>query len=622
MAERDKPQRFDRNRHLLACTVLAVVAVVAYLPSFSVPFHYDDLWEILNNRALKDLTDWQTILRYNPARALLMFTFALDLHFWGTNTLPYHVENMVIHLANTCLVYFLAERLLSRPGETPQRGGITVPSGWSPALAVGLVFAVHPLFVEAVTYIASRSSSLAALFYLLGFAAYVQYRDTQNGRGLERRSAWPWLLLAVNAYVLAILTKEEGVSLPAVILAYDLLIAPGRAADRAADSNKRWWLGSLPFWFVLVALIIARIQFFGSLEPGPGTGTGVTGSGGVASALHRAMMPPVEVRGIVQNLLTEAEATWLYIRLFLLPYGLSIYHDYPAVSHWLNPKTLLALGGHLTLLGSVVWAWRRRPLWSFGVLWFYITLSPTSSFIPLKEVMAEHRMYLAGFGLLLVVGDGLRVLRDRWGIPAWAAGTALAIPLAVVTFQYNRVWQDDIALWQRATRLAPHSGDAYYALGDAYARVGKLDEAADAYQKAIRAYEDMGIHEPGVKYKYSYVDALNNLGLVYARKGDLDTAISFFRRALYADVNYTQAWNNLGYAQMQKGLYFEASLAFEEAIKTDPDSWLGHYHLAELYYDKLPDREKAAYHYRRALEINPDMPNADKVKLRLAELEL
>ncbi len=621
MEARERPVRFDRSRHLLACTVLVVVAVVAYLPSFSVPFHYDDLWEILANRALKDITDWQTILRYNPARALLMFTFALDLHVWGTNTFPYHVENMAIHLANTLLVYALAERLLTPPDERPGADGgtIVVPSGWAPAFAVALVFAVHPLFVEAVTYIASRSSSLAALFYLLGFAAYVHYRDARMARG-SGGATWPWLVLAVNAYLLAILTKEEGVSLPAVILAYDLLIAPARAR-RMGVAARRWWLGSVPFWLMLAALVVARMAFFGSLEPGPEAWSGTTAQG-VSGALHRALMPPVVVRGVIQNLLTEAEATWLYLRLFLLPYGLSIYHDYPAVQQWANPKTLAALAGHLVLLGSVVWAWKRRPFWSFGVLWFYITLSPTSSFIPLKEVMAEHRMYLAGFGLLLILGDGLRALQSRRRIPAWAVGVGLALPLAVVTFQYNRVWQDDVALWQRATRLAPHSGDAYYALGDALARIGKLDAAAGAYQKAIRAYEDMGLNRPEVKYKYSYVDALNNLGLVYARKGDLDMAISFFRRALYADPNYPQAWNNLGYAQMQKGLYFEASLAFEEAIKVDPESWLGHYHLAEIYDDKLPDREKAAYHYRRALEINPDMPNADKVKLRLAELEM
>jgi len=623
---------YSPGRHVLACLVIAAAAFLAYLPSFSVPFHYDDLWEIVGNRALEDLGDWRTIFAYNPARALLMFTFALDLRLWGENTFPYHVENFVIHLLNAFLVYFLAEKLLGRTRERPGRQprGLEVPPGWSPALAVGLLFAVHPLFVEAVTYIASRSSSLATLFYLGAFAAFVRYRDAQvreshsGGNG----AAWPWLLLSVNAYLLAIFTKEEGVSLPAAILAYDLLLAPRPdARSGRGRSLQKWWLGSAPFWIVLAALVLARVTLFNAMpepRPEPDAAAEVTPAPetGVGNALRRALMPPVEVRSIATNLVTEAEATIKYLRLFVWPRGLSIYHDYPAVANPWNPRTGLAIAFHLAMVAAAFLLWKRIPVVSFGISWFYITLSPTSSFIPLKEVMAEHRMYLVGFGLLLIVGEGLKRLRDRWRIPCWAVGAALSVPLAVTTFLYNRVWQDDIALWKRATELAPHSGDAYYALGDACFRQGRLDDAGEAYQKAIRAYEDMGVHLPGVQYKYSYVDALNNLGLVYARKGKLDLAISHFRRALYADVNYTQAWNNLGYAQMQKGLYFEASLAFEEAVKTDPDSWLGHYHLGEIYYDKLVDRERAAYHFRRALEINPDMPNAAEVRLKLAELEL
>ncbi len=627
MDDRERSAGYHPSRHLLACLVIAVAAILAYLPSFSVPFHYDDLWEILNNRALQNLADWRTIFAYNPARALLMFTFALDLRLWGENTFPYHVENLAIHVANAFLIYFLAERLLGRLFGAPsvRSRGLEVPAGWSPAFAVALVFAVHPLFVEAVTYIASRSSSLATLFYLLAFAAFVAYRDAQARTTGPRPPAWPWLLMSINAYLLAIFTKEEGVSLPAIILAYDLLLAPRKQLDGApAAARRRWWAGSVPFWLVLGALVLARVQLFGGASPDIEAAGSAAGGGaaGVAGAMRRAMMPPVEVRGVVQNLLTEAEATIKYLRLFVAPYGLSIYHDYPVVTTWTNVRTVLALAFHALLLGLAAWCWKRRPMVSFGIVWFYITLSPTSSFIPLKEVMAEHRMYLAGFGPLLAIGDLLGWLRDRWRVPCLAVAILASLPLAVVTFQYNLVWQDDIALWERATRLAPHSGDAYYALGDACFRVGRLDDAADAYRKAIRAYEDLGVHLPGVKYTYSYVDALNNLGLVYARKGKLDLAISHFRRALHADVNYTQAWNNLGYAQVQKGLYFEASLAFEEAIETDPDSWLGHYHLAEIYYDKLVDREKAAYHYRRALEINPDMPNAAEVRLRLAELDL
>jgi len=606
---------YSRGRHFLALFLISIFGIIAYLPSFRVPFLYDDLWEILGNRSLMDLSDLDTILRYNPARALLMLTFAVDLHFWGQNTFPYHLENLAIHLTNGLLVYAIGERLLGRLGERSEgKGGLEAPSGWTPALAVALIFIVHPLFVEAVTYIASRSSSLATLFYLAAFLAYVRFRDAQFFQRSSLVSSG-WLFVAVNAYILSIATKEEGVSLPAIALAYDLLLAPrrdrpgleagivtgdlGSASWKTHDPTKEsvswaWWLGTAPLWIMLGVLIWARLK------------------------LYDTMMPPVLVRSSLLSTLTGLEVFFVYLRQLVLPYGLSIYHDYLAVVVPFNLKTGLAILGHLVLLGVMFRSWRRWPLLSFALIWFYAALSPTTSFIPLKEPMAEHRMYLASFGLLWCFGAGLYHLRARRGIPPLAVGTLIALVLGVVTFQYNQVWQEEVALWKRATELAPHSGDAEYALAAAYTRIPDWDLAEGAYLRAIRKFEDRGMHKATIQY--SYVDSLNNLGLVYVRRGRLDMGISYFRRALMANTRYTQGWNNLGFAQLQKGNTFEAELSFEEALHTDSESWLAHYHLGDLYYGALDRPSKAAFHYKRALQINPHIPDADRIKRRILEL--
>lgn len=607
---------FSGGRHLLAFLLLALVGGVCYFPSFLVPFVYDDLWEIVGNRALDDLSDVGTVLRYNPARALLMLTFAVDRHLWGENPLPYHVENLLIHIVAAFLVYRMAEKLLSGVGERPVRvSPLETPSGFPVALGLGLLFVSHPLFVEAVTYVASRSSSLCALFYFGAFLAYIRYREAEV---LEEHSPGLWLLLALNLYVLSVLTKEEGVSLPAVLVAYELLLSPSLRGMGARPSIPTMLKKVLPFGLVLVALVVGRLLLFGTL------------------------MPPVVVRSPFESLLTSLEVLWVYLRLLVLPYDLSLYHDYPIVTDFGRWQTWLALLGHGGLVG-LAWGFRKRlPMLAFATLWFYATLSPTTSVIPLKEAMAEHRMYLASVGPLLLLGtlwgrlwrlwlrtgssaqdrspserlESSGVEGRRWW-PLWGL-VGLSLGLGVLTFQYNRLWQDEVQLWERALYLSPHSGDAAYALGDALKNRGRLEEAQRAYQQAILNYEALNI-DLG-QYKFSYVDTLHNLGVVYAQRGMLDLATAQFRRALSINPRYVQGWNSLGYTQLVRGLTLEASLAFEESLRLDPNNWLAHFHMGTLYSTKVLDTEKAARHFKRCLELRPNAPQAEAIRKKLLEL--
>lgn len=595
---------FSAGRHLLAFLLLALVGTVVYFPSLTVPFVYDDLWEIVGNRALDDLSDLRSVLQYNPARALLMLTFAVDRWLWGTNPLPYHVENLLIHLLAAFFLYRIAEQLLSPLGEKPTgRSSLEAPSGFPIALGLGLLFVVHPVFVEAVTYIASRSSSLCALFYFMAFWAYLRAREAET---LGERSSWGYWVLALNLYLLSVMTKEEGVSLPAVLLAYELLLSPeARASRQGVGSSLRASFPTilkrvLPFALILLGLVVGRLLLFGTL------------------------MPPVVVRSPLESLLTSLEVLWVYLRLLVLPYDLSLYHDYPIVTGFHRWQTWLALAGQLVVLGL---AWRLRsrlPMLAFAALWYYATLSPTTSVIPLKEAMAEHRLYLASLGPLLLLGELLRALRVRrsgllpWRIVVPVSVGLVSVGLGVLTFQYNRLWQDEVLLWERALYLSPHSGDAAYALGDALRNRGRLEEAQRAYQQAILNYEALNIDLS--RYKFSYVDTLHNLGVVYAQQGQLDLATAQFRRALTINPRYVQGWNSLGYTQLIRGLTLEASLAFEESLALDPDNWLAHFHMGTLYSTKVLDTEKAARHFKRCLELRPDAPQAEAIRKKLLEL--
>lgn len=578
----------------LGAVVTAAVALI-YAPALGVPFVYDDLAEIVSNRALHDLSDPAAVVAYNPARALLLLIFAVEWRLWGADPLPFHVTSIAVHLAACALVAALTRRMMRGrlpPGNPQARrldGASLAP------FAAALLFAVHPLFVETVTYIASRSSSLATVFYVSTVLAFSRYRDAQARRAPAAR----WYAATLGMMVLAVATKEIAATLPAALLLFDVTLAP-RGDGASGPGRLRAALPHIAPWLILLIMVGLRLHFFGSVSQG------------------------TPVRTVPENLLTEAGVVVGYLYRFIVPFPLSIYHDVPTVTAP-TAATLGAMALHAAIIGVGLRLAFRGSAAGFALLWVYLTLIPSSSIIPLKEAMAEHRTYLPGAGLMAGVGWGLaQVHGRRGGRVAWvAAGLATAL-FAGMTLSYNRIWTDEIRLWRHATELAPHSGDAFYALGDAYRRQDRLDDAIDAYQRSIRNYEDRGIHlksPKSTKIVYNYPDALNNLGLAYAMKGEVDRAIAQFRLAARSYPSLGgQAWTNLGYALMIKGQHEAAERALTTAVEVEPTNVLAHLHLANLYYAFLADRQKSLTHYRAALALAPDLPDRAAIEERILEL--
>lgn len=569
---------------------IAALTVAVYLPALDVPFVYDDLAEIVENRDLHDLAQPGRIVGYNPARALLMLLFATEWHFFGDDPLPFHITSILVHLVCGGLLAALCLRVLRGRG-APRPA--TATEGTVTLVTVAL-FLVHPLFVETVTYIASRSSSLCALFYVATVLAWSRMRDAQAGG----RRAWPWFLAAFVGAGLAITTKEEAGTLAGALLLFDLCLAPPLTMRQHLAPHA-------PVWLTMGTLIGLRLYLFGTSSEGPW------------------------VRTIPENLWTEAGVVVGYLSRLFVPTPLSIYHDVRTVTAPVPASAVAAAGLHLSLIGLGLW-WMRRgsPFTStlaFPLLWWYLTLLPTSSFIPLKEAMAEHRTYLPSLGAFTGLALALTSLqRPRVRAGAQLAVLTVAAVFAGLTLRYNRLWTDEVALWRNATTIAPHSGDAFYALGDTYRRRGLLDEAIAAYTHAIESYEARGIptkSSDGTAIVYNYPDAMNNLGLCFALKGDLDRAITQFRQAARAFPSLgARAYTNLGYALTVKGQYQSAEEALLRAVEADGTSFLAHLHLANLYFAYLPDRAKALDHYRAVLAIDPQASGREAVEARIVEL--
>ncbi len=418
--------------------------LLGYANSFFGAFQFDDYNVIVLNPSVHSLAAWFSGL---PAgiRPLLKLTYALNLAS-GMGLFGFHLFNAAVHAANALFVYALSRRLL---GGSAGAAGDPATAG---ALAAAMLFAVHPVQTEAVTYVSGRSVSLMAFFYLASLWSYA--RGAETGRRIHLYLVSPLLFL------LALATRESAVTLPAALLLWELA-APGPCGRPAAVARKQ-----AAHWVILACAIAAVL-----LHP---VYRHILGSG--YSSVAPGHLLPQAVHG----------AFYLSSRLFL-PHRLNIDPDLriPPSGYWLVAAEGAALAA-LFALG--IRALRKYPPAGFGILWFFLQLLPTNSVIPSPDVANERHLYLACWGIFLCAGRGIGRLeaagvpRRRW-VPAAASAALL---LAVLTIARNHAYRSEVALWESTARLSPAKARAHNNLGYAYQLSGMRAKAIESYREALR----------------------------------------------------------------------------------------------------------------------------------------
>lgn len=515
--------------------LLLIGMVIAWLPSLNAPFTYDDKVEVVGNRTIRMLDEWQAVATYNFSRPLLILSYAINWQLSGLNPLGYHLISLAIHLINALLVVNLLKRWFS-----PER-----------ALLAGALWAAHPMVTESVTYITGRSDALCATFMLLAMIAH-----TRNLRG--EGSAIP----VYAASAAALLTKEVAITLPLILIAMEAFLAPPARAPLPARRPPLQWKRYLPFFMIGGLAVLVRLGVYG--------------------------WPRAEVeRGVVVQLVSQAEVWVKYLRLWLLPYGQSILHDHPArisVTSALSVVAWVAAGA---------WALRRGGATAFAFCLWSLALLP-SSLISLKETMSEHRSYLAGLGVALVVSS---------------LGSRLAplVPvLLLATFARNFTWRSEVALWGQAAERNPTSVDAWYGYADALRLAQRWAEAEAGFRK---------VTELDPKHE----DGRINLGITLAQQGKLDEASSWWRKVLKDNPKACPAHNNLAALSARDGQVTAAIQGYLSTLRWCPDDPLAHLNLGDLYKTS-GDTTKASWHYRRYLELLPDGPRSDLARAYLARM--
>jgi len=555
-----------------AWPVLLVVAagVVVYANSLRAAFVFDDLRQIVDNEDIRDLAELGRVWRASP-RPVVNLSLAVNYAIGALDPFGYHLLNVVIHLLAGMTLYGVIRRTLVL--ETFRRT-VGESAHWL-ALAVALLWVVHPLQTQSVTYSIQRAESLMGLFYLLTLYCVVRGATTPE-RGFV------WYVAAVAACAAGMGSKAVMITAPIAVWLFDSLLV-ARSFREAA--RRRWvlYVGLLATWVVLWHVGTLKGVFV--QDPGARAHVGFG---------YKGVTP-------VDYLATQAGVLLHYLRLSFWPHPLCLDYQWPVATSATEivPAGLVIVA----LLATTLWALVRRRAVGFVGLWFFLVLAPTSSFIPVKDLAFEHRMYLplAAVIVLAVVAVwrvsrsvldrgrlSSRTLRRAQGVLV----TVLAVLLGAATISRNHDYRSEEAMWLDVVQKRPRNARAWSAVGVAILRDGREQEALPPLQKAADLDPHLAI-------------ARLNLGKALTRLRRYPEAIPHYEAGLAIEPAKPHAINSLANAYWQTGQHAKAWEAYRRAIRLDPER----VDYRRWYAETLAEAgrfDDAVRELHAALEIEPD----------------
>ena len=450
-------------RSVALSLLIFILTGFLYFESLRHQFHYDDVHSIVENPHIRSLDNVRLFFRDAATfsvipenamyRPLLLVSYALNHAADGLNPRGYHLLNVVLHAANSALVFCLLLGVCRRPALS---------------LAAAALFAATPMNAEAVNYISSRSELLMGFFFLLASWAYA---------GFARSANRIWYALAMACAFLAVLSKSVAVILACVIPAIDLLI-----------SGRSGWVSrlkyQLPFLLIGIVYVVAT-----------------------SDLVYKALNSPVRPFDI--QAYTQLKAAAFYLALWCMPVALTVDHQFFPALAWSDPPVLAGFA----FIGSLValWIYGGSRLLKFAGWWWMMLLLP-SALVPLIVLVNEHRVYLAGMGLCLVGAWAISRLPRRGGV-ALISSVAYVLILASVSNQRTAVWADELTLWRDAAEKGPLMVKPHLRLGDALVDAARKEGSPSHRSELLSRAEQSYLR--ALELRSQHPGALNNLGSLY-----------------------------------------------------------------------------------------------------------
>ena len=569
----------QQNLTVVALAGLLLLTVAIYARGMNGDFQFDDPHTVQFNRALRHPGNLLTMSSLAGAvhgkRVLTDFTFALNHWAAGPGPFSFHVTNLAIHLAAIVLVFFFTRRILVLGG-AGNRDFL--------AVAVTAVFALHPLQTQAVIYLSQRAESLASALYLASLLLLL--RAERRGRCAAGAG---WYAGSFALFALGLGAKVIVATLPVAYLLMGLLPGPHRLLARPA---KRLALAS-PFlayalWTTVSTVADLRGEDAGFLIP---------------------FLPPG------RYFLTQWHVLVTYLRLLCWPTGQNVDWDFPVARGLTNPAVL---GSGLLLLallsGAGVLFFRCRSRAdsagaagrgaAFGVLWFFLLLAPTSSVIPLADVLMEHRIYLASWGVFfaiaIVAGSlvGRLALQGRPVVLA-AAVACLCAGLASATYLRVGIWQSKQSLWTDCVAKSPRKARAHLGLANGLGKAGHVEQAVDEFRFAL----DLAGGDP----RWIRQEIRGRMATALLMLGRADDAIADVQAGLAEQPKDANLLGLLAMAQLQRRNFAAAEAAAEASVVAarEPSASL---QILGMVRSAKGDRQGAITALEQAVRVDPEEP--------------
>lgn len=597
-----------RVSNVYSFIVILVFALLPYFNTFAGSFHYDDYVYIVNNEAFKEYINHPFSVRQTLStlsnRSVVLDSLYLNYSLGGFNVFGFHVLNITIHALTSLLIFiFLKSTVLFFQFSRPRNNSnvkVNIP------LIASLLFAVHPINSQAVTYISNRSTLIATCCYLFSFLFFIKgilqshlFTNSQR-KEINFIKVFLFYFLSITFLLVGYGSKLIIITAPVLFVVYYLFFILQRSLIKSRFLNK------LSFGILLGFLASPLFLIYLSKYINPQWLAGLKNTL-LSKFLGQVFMTFDVTKDHFSStiyLLTEFKViVFYYLKMLILPFNQNVDPDFQISTGITNISTQCALFILLSILMLGIFCYKKKPLISFGIFWFYITLLPTSSIIPLVDTVAEHRVYLPSIGIVIIVSVILSNLYYSQQIKS--AGRVInclifiispIVLFSILTIQRNFIWKNEINLWYDAAKKSPRKPRVFNNLGEAY-------EKKEDYQKAIEALKKAIAISPGYDYAH------NNLGTVYGKLNQIDLAIKEYQLVLNINNRFPTVHFNLGKAYEMKGMFDEAIQEYSLAIKQQSDFYQAYFNLANIFSQRN-SYKKAISTYQQFLKYKPSHPIA------------
>ena len=573
-----------RYYKLYCCATLSLLGIIVYGNHLHNNFQFDSVAYIKNNPILKNPESILTLEFWIFdffSRGLLSISLALNVYLDGFRPFGFHVINLILHIFNSILIFCIFHKTLSH-FKNQEKGEY---SHLAIAFFASAVFLVHPIQTESVIYIISRSEILASTFYLLGFFLFQLILDS-NPRNKILKHLFLWLAI-ISLVIVGFSVKQTLATFPLVIFLYYISVSP---LDSPVNKFLLKWRRVIISVIALFSgLLLYKLLSDETFLIGPSN--------------------PDEMVGRAKYMLSQpAVVVFYYLKKFLFPVNLNIDPDIEVI-------TQLVSSGFISGVGSIVllfYFFMRRDNWRFYLFflaWFFIILSPSSSIVTLHDLAAEHRVYLALPGIIIIFAYGLfqflyglnknSNIRPHFLGILFLCGTTLL--LGILSIDRNKVWRTELTLWKDSYRKSPGKIRPLINLARAYSMEGNNRDA-------IRFYEESISKSPGI-FVPNY-----NLGELYLKEGRVEEAIVRFQSALDIDPKIPETYAKLGEIYFSQKKWKLADIYFKKCIEIESRFPEVFKNLGLLHFYHLKNLKESLIYFSRSLTLDPNQKDAGEIR--------